>query len=163
MDSHVGYLLTEFSPEDGIAVAQQITRDPIKWECLPQLLSRPLGSWVGGDVEVHNATPVMGQHQKHVKDLETEVGHGEEVDGDQLLKVIVEEGAPSLRRRLSAAPHVFADAGLTDLDAEFEQLTVDAGCTPPGILPAHPSDQSSDLAGSERSTGLTVSHLPGPE
>jgi hypothetical protein len=39
---------------------------------------------MGGYIEVKDATPVMGQYQKYVKDLETESGHCEEVDGDQL-------------------------------------------------------------------------------
>src|SRR6266481_6205446 len=114
-------------------------------------------------IAVDNATPVMGQHQKHVKDLETDRGHSEEVDGDQLLGVILQKGAPGLRRRLAAAHHVFAYAALTDVDAEFEQLTVDAGRTPTGILPAHLADQISDLARNDRSSGLAAPHLPGPE
>jgi len=32
--------------------------------------------------------PAVGQDQKHVKDLETESGHGEEVDGDQPREVL---------------------------------------------------------------------------
>jgi len=51
---------------------------------------------VCGHIEVENAPTVMGQNQKHVKDLKTEGGHGEEVDGHQLRDVIVEEGAPGL-------------------------------------------------------------------
>jgi hypothetical protein len=44
---------------------------------------------VGGHIEVQNATPVIGQHQKHIKDLAMDSGHREEVDGDQLLGVII--------------------------------------------------------------------------
>ena len=47
-----------------------------------------------GHVEVNNAPPVVSQYQKHVKDLETQGGHCEEVDGDQLLGVVLQEGAP---------------------------------------------------------------------
>jgi hypothetical protein len=72
----------------------------------------------------------MGQHQKHVKDLEADSGHREEVDGDQLLGMILEKRAPGLRRRFAVAHHVFADAALTDVDAELKQLTVDPWCTP---------------------------------
>jgi Ca-activated chloride channel family protein len=68
----------------------------------------------------------MGQNQKHVKDLKTDSGHGEEVDGDQLLGVILQECAPGLRWRFAAAHHVFADAALTDVDAEFEQFAMEA-------------------------------------
>jgi hypothetical protein len=55
--------------KDGIAIAQQVARELVKWECLPQLLSRPLRGGMGGHVEVDNATPVMGQQQKYVKGL----------------------------------------------------------------------------------------------
>ena len=79
---------------------------------------------------MQNATSVMGQHQKHVKYLETDRGHREKVDRDQLLGMILEECAPSLRRWLAAAHHVSADAALPDVDAEFEQFAVDAGRTP---------------------------------
>jgi hypothetical protein len=69
----------------------------------------------------------MGQYQKYAKDLETQGRHGEEVDGDQLLSMILQEGAPGLRRRPAGAQHVLAHAALPDVEAEFEQLTVDAG------------------------------------
>ena len=114
-------------------------------------------------IEVQNATPVMGQHQEHVKDLETDRGHREEIDGDKLLGVILQECASGLRRRFAAAHHVFADAALTDVDAEFEQFAMDTGCTPTGILPAHLADQISDLERNDRSSGMAAPHLPGPE
>src|SRR5712691_2709976 len=163
VDAHVTHLSSECIAEDRIAVAQEITWELVKRKGFPQLLSRPLGSWMGGHIEMKNTTPVMGQYQKHVKDLETDSGHGEEIDGDQLLGVILQESAPSLRRWLAGANHVFADAALTDVDAEFEQFTVDAGCTPARVLAAHLADQISDLAGNGWSSGLAVPHLPGPE
>ena len=50
-----------------------------------------------------------------------------------------------------------------EVDDEFEQFTVDAGCTPPGILPAHRADRVSDLARNERPSRLAAADLPGPE
>src|SRR5580693_4171649 len=105
----------------------------------------------------------MGQHQKHVKDLEADSWHGEEVDGDQLLGMVLQKCAPGLRRRFAAAHHVFADAALTDFHAELEQLTVDPWCTPRRILSAHLADQISDLTENDRSSRLAVPHFPGPE
>ena len=46
----------------------------------------------------------------------------------QLLGVNLEECAPGLRRRFAGAHHVFADTALTDVDAEFEEFAMDAGC-----------------------------------
>jgi hypothetical protein len=118
---------------------------------------------VGRHLEVENATTVMGQYQKHVENLKTNRGHSEEVYGDHLRDVIFQEGAPALGRRLAAAHHVFTDAALADVDAEFEQFAVDERCAPTRVLPAHPADQIPELARNERSPRLAAPHLPGPE
>ena len=66
--------------------------------------------------------------------------------------MILEKYAPSLRRRFAVAHHVFADAALSDVDPELEQLTVDPWCTPRRILSAHLADQISQLTGNDRSS-----------
>ena len=93
VDAHVSHLFSELIAEDSIAVAQQVTRQLVKGKGLPQLLSRPRGGGVGRHIEVQNATPVMGQYQKHVKNLETDSGHSE----DRARKNL-EEGEPKMRR-----------------------------------------------------------------
>ena len=95
----------------------------------------------------------MGQDQKHVKDLEADSGHGEEVDGDQLLGVILQECAPGLRRRL------LSPMSMPSLSSSPWMRSAQ----PSGILPAHLADQISDLARKDRSSGLAAPHLPGPE
>src|ERR1700746_3077578 len=105
----------------------------------------------------------MSQNQKHIENLETYGRHSEEVDRDQLLGVTLQERETGLRRRLATAHHVFADAGLADVDAQLEQLPVNPGCTPPRILPAHPADQIANLARNDRPSGVAAPHLPGPE
>jgi hypothetical protein len=77
--------------------------------------------------------------------------------------MILQESAPGLGRRLAAAQHVLTDAALADVDAELEQLTVDARRAPARILPAHLANQVPKLARSDRSPRLTAAHLPGPE
>src|ERR1700758_499596 len=163
LDAHVSHLSPEGIAEDSIAVAQQVARGLVEGERFSQLLSRPLRGGVGGHIAVENAPAVMSQHQKHVKNLEAKGGHSEEVDRDQLLGVILQERAPGLRRRLAAAHHVFAYAALPDVDAQLEQLPVNAGCTPTRILPAHPADQISNLARNDGSSRLAMPDLPGPE
>jgi hypothetical protein len=64
--AHVSHLFSEVIAKDPIAVPQQVTQELVKGKCLPQLLSRPLRGRVGGHIEVQDATPVMGQHRKHV-------------------------------------------------------------------------------------------------
>src|SRR5664280_1312607 len=104
VDAYVSHLFSELVAEDSIAVAEQVARQLVKGKGLPQLLSRPLCGGVGSHIEVKNATPVMGQYQKHVKNLETDGGHSEEVDGDHLGEVVLQERARSETAACGCAP-----------------------------------------------------------
>src|SRR5215469_17239845 len=160
LDAHVCDLPLEFLPEDGVAIAQQVARDLLKRKRLPQLLPGPFCGWMGGHIEMKNASTVMSQHRKDVKHLETNGRHGKEIDGDQLLSMILQESAPGLRRGLAAAHHVFADGALCNVDAQLEQFTMDAGRTPSGFFAAHSADQITDVAGKR---GFSPPNLPRPE
>jgi hypothetical protein len=87
----------------------------------------------------------------------------EQTKQEQTLSFIGRLSAPSLRRWLAAAHHIFADAALPDVDTEFEKFAVDPWCTPTGILSAHLANQISHLTGNDRSSQLAVPYLPGPE
>src|SRR5215831_13237277 len=63
-DTHVSHLFPEVIAEDRIAVAQQVARELGKGKGLTQLLSCPLRCRVSGELEVQDATPVMGQNQE---------------------------------------------------------------------------------------------------
>lgn len=93
--------------------------------------------------------------------LESDRRHGEEVDRHQVLDVVVQEGTPRLRWRLGVPNHVLGHAGLTDLDAQFEQFPVDMGRTPQRVFAAHLADQIANLAGN--ASHPAPPDLPGPE
>src|SRR5215471_6616851 len=163
LNVHVPDLAAELVAEDFVAVSQQIPWDLLKRKRLPQLLRGPLRGRVSGYVKVHHPTPLMRQHQKYVQHLEADRGHAEEIDRDQRLGVVIEEGAPSLRRRSALPDHVFGHTGLADGDAQFEQLTMDVGRAPERVVAAHLPDQIADFAGDPRSTWFAAAHFPGPE
>jgi hypothetical protein len=54
-NAHVAHLVPKGIAEDGIPVPQQVTRELVKGKGLPQLLSRPLGGWVGCHIAVQDA------------------------------------------------------------------------------------------------------------
>ena len=54
-------------------------------------------------------------------------------------------------------------AGFTDLDAQFEQFSVDVGRAPKRVFATYPADQIADLTGNAGSTLPTMPDLPGPE
>jgi hypothetical protein len=59
--------------------------------------------------------------------------------------------------------HVLADAGLTDVDAEFEQFPVNTRCAPQRVLTAESADQFADLVGDCASADSAGTNLPVPE
>src|SRR5260370_42596299 len=97
------------------------------------------------DREMHDSSAPMRQHQKHVEDLEPDGRHGEEVDRHHALQVIVEERPLGLGRRSSVADHVFTNTGFADLDAELEQLAMNAWSPPKWLFTAHRTNQFAHL------------------
>jgi hypothetical protein len=77
--------------------------------------------------------------------------------------VILQEGSPSLGGRPAPANDVFADAGLADIDGEFEEFAVDARSTPEWIFAAHLADQITDFYRNAGPSDSAATDLPGPE
>ena len=126
-------------------------------KCVAELLGRPFGGRVGGDVEVDDAAPVVSQHQEYVQHLEADRRHREGVYRDHGLDVI--RG----RWRLAMTYQIFADGGFANLDAELEQFTMNARRSPKRILATQPTDQCSDVLRNRRPTRLPAPDFPGPE
>jgi len=100
---------------------------------------------------------------RYVQHPEADSRHREEVHRDHGLDVIVEEGSPGLRWRLAMAHEILADAGLANIDAEFEQFTVNARCSPKRILATHLPNQLADFFRHRRPPRLAATDFPDPE
>ena len=72
----------------------------------------------------------MSQNDEDEENPECRRGHREEVNGDQVPDVVIEERPPALRWRLSATDHELGDRDLRDVDPKLEQLPVHPRCTP---------------------------------
>src|SRR5664279_1669677 len=125
----------------------------------------PVHSAVGlrGDVEMHDPPAVVSQHQEHVQHLKANGRHREEVDRNRGLHVVFQEGPPCLRRRIPTADHVFAHAGLADVNAEFEEFPVDTRSAPERVLAAHLPNQLTDFLRHRRAAALAAANLPSPK
>ena len=73
-------------------------------------------------------------------------GHGEEIDGDQIPDMVGEEGPPGLRGRGAPLRHEPGDRALGDVDAELQELSVDARRPPQAIRRGHLPDEGGDSA-----------------
>ena len=117
---------------------------------------------MGRYIEMQHASAVMSQHEEYEQDSKTDSRNYEEIDGYHCLDVIFKKGAPSLRRWLAAADHIFGDSCLRHIDAEFLQFPVDSRRAPSCVSGTHLPDQISNLLGSIGSSRAVPVTLPRP-
>ena len=55
---------------NGIPITQQIAWSGIEWKCFYQLLGRPPCGGMRCNIEVHDVTAVMAEHDKHIRERE---------------------------------------------------------------------------------------------
>ena len=67
---------------DLVAIAEEVGRRGVVREGVHDLLGRPSGSGMLGDVEVENAPAVVGEHDEDEEHPQAGAGDGEEVDGN---------------------------------------------------------------------------------
>jgi hypothetical protein len=82
---------------DVVTISEEVRRRGLVREGVHELLSRPGGSGMLGDVEVEDPPAVVSEHDEDEEDAEASGGHGEEVDRDEVAEVVGEERPPGLR------------------------------------------------------------------
>jgi len=128
--AQVWELMTETFPIDLIPVSEQIAWRRVVGECFQDLLSGPSRGGMLRHVEMHNTPAMMRQHHEDEQHPKADRGHGEEVDRDQILDVVIQESPPSLSRGLPALGHQAGYRALGNLDSQFEQFALNARRTP---------------------------------
>src|SRR4051812_6787397 len=76
--------------------------------------------------------------------------------------MIEKERSPAFRRRSPSPRHILGNRSLTDIDAELEKFSMNAGSAPERISEAHLADQPPDFARHLR-PATSPSGLPSPE
>ena len=97
-DAHHFYLFSELESVNPIAISQEIFRSGVEGKSFDDLLCGPLCSWMNGHVEMDDPSAIMREHDKDEQNLKLEPDsvYGEEVDRNQLRRVISEERFPCL-------------------------------------------------------------------
>jgi hypothetical protein len=73
------------------------SQDPAQvGEGVHDLLRPPVGGGMLGDVEVEDATAMVGEHDEDKEDAQTHGGHCEEIDSDEVPDVVGQERPPGL-------------------------------------------------------------------
>ena len=99
---------------------------------LSQLLHDPIGSRTASDVEVQDLATPMFNHEEAVQEPESESGDGEEIDSDDCLTMVCEEGEPAFARipAPSESAQLSCNCAFGDFEAEFQQFAMDLGPRP---------------------------------
>ena len=96
----------------------------------------------------------MTQDDETIKGLERDRWQDKEIDRRVAVGMVPEKRPPALRRGPPTAAHIPSDRRLGDLEAEFEQLTMNAWCAPQRVRTAHfanePAQLSRDLRSAKR-------------
>jgi hypothetical protein len=115
-----------------------------------------------GHSNMHHPPALVGEDHQKEQQAARRGRHHEEIRGHHLPDVIRQERVPRLGRRAPRADHVFRDGRLTDVNAQFQQLTVDPGSAPERVGPRHRPNQRAHIGGHGWPTGPPAA-LPRPE
>ena len=130
LDTHMLDSLLEERTVDAVAITNH---EP--WRCVigksfDDLLSGPFGSRMRGDIEVDDVSAVVAHDHKGKEYAECSRRSGEEVDGDDVGQMIVQECSPGLRRWLLSSNPVLPDGSFGDCMPKQCEFGLDARNSP---------------------------------
>jgi hypothetical protein len=88
---------------NAVTIPQQIPRFARPGKRLNDLLASPVCRWMFSHIEMHDMLTGVGENDQDEQDAKRSSGHNEEIDGDQVLDMIVQERSPH-----QSGPRVFA-------------------------------------------------------
>src|SRR6201992_3221313 len=83
----------------------------------------------------------MPHNQQAVEQTKRDCRHDEQIHRRDPIRVVAEECPPALGWRVSSPDHVLGHAGLSDIDAELEEFSMDPRRSPQRIGNAHLADK----------------------
>jgi hypothetical protein len=161
-DADALHPLPEGVTVDCIAVAEEVGRRGVVWEGVDDLLSGPAGGRMLGDIEMDDSSAMMSEHDENEEYTQACRGNREEIEGDEISDMVGEERPPGLWRLRAPLRHQPGHGALTEVDAELEELGMDAWRTSQGIRRGHTPDQSLDFRIDGRATSGRTARELGP-
>jgi hypothetical protein len=115
---------------------------------------------MASDVHVQNLAPIVANNKEAIQQVESDRWDGEEIHGGDRIAVIANKGLPAPGQVWisQGSLHPTGDASLGYIEAQHEELAVDAGSTPGWVFRHHPEDQIPNFRRQSFSTDL-VFHL----
>jgi len=140
--------ISHFSAKLAVTIENHVTIGTGFSERLPQLLHNPSACRVFGQIEMKDPSPAVLDDEETIQDSESKGRDGEEVHGRNYFTVIAQESSPELAGlppRIQTLK-IAGNSSLRDIEAKFQELAVNSGRAPGGILRSYASDEGSDLS-----------------
>ena len=103
---------------------------------------------------MNHAAAFMRQDNEHEQDPRFRRRNREEIDRNQIVDVILQEGSPRLGRRRVPSRHQAGNRPFRNPNSQFEQFPMNAGCAPTKIRLRHRLHELSNIGGGSRPTGI---------
>jgi hypothetical protein len=96
VDVHTLHSVAELLAIDLVTIAEAIGGRGVIREGVHDLLGGPARGGMLGDVEVQDATAIVGKHDEDEEDTQAGGGNGEEIDSDEVPNMVGQERPPGL-------------------------------------------------------------------
>src|ERR1700751_1445472 len=123
----------------------QVTRSLLPATGLSELIGDPFGRRMRGHPKPQDLPPAVAHDQQSIEQPERDCRHDEEVHCGNSIRMVAKKRLPSLRGRAPPPRHILGDAGLADIDAELEKLSMDSRHSPQRVGDAHLADQPANF------------------
>src|SRR5260370_21822391 len=128
-----------------VPVSNEIVGSLFPPACFRNLICDPFSGWMRCDPKPQNMSSAVPHDQQSIEQAKRDCRHDEHIHRSDPVSVISEECPPALGRRVSSPDHVLGHAGLSDIDAELKQLSMDPRRSPQRIGNAHLADKPAYL------------------
>ena len=110
---------------------------------LHAIAERPKSLGIARHIAVQDAATVMADYEETVQHPKGQCGHSKEIHGRNGIAMVAQKGQPAMEwiRISMTPPNPARYSALRDPEAQLQQFTMDARCSPGGILPNHAQDQ----------------------
>src|ERR1700676_4427826 len=128
-----------------VPVTNEIAGSLFPAESFRDLICDPFRGWMRCDAKPQNMSPAVPHDQQSIEQAKRDCRHDKQIHTRDAVGMIACKVSPALGRRVSSPDHVFGHAGLSDIDAELEQLSMDPRRSPQRIGNAHLVDKPAYL------------------
>ena len=129
-DAHRSESADKDLPISAVPVTNEIAGSLFPAACFRDLICDPFCGWMRCDAKPQNMSPAVPHDQQSIEQAKRDCRHDKQIHRSDPISVIAEECPPALGRRVSSLDHVLGHAGLSDIDAELEEFSVDPRRSP---------------------------------